>query len=844
MKHYLSIFFALIFSVSLRPSEPVLQLNPARPTAGMFAGLEIVSDEDTPVVNKLPEVKGIRWLPGHSSQKQFVRIVNGQKKVTISSTLAFTAEEPGEYTIPSFKIRTGENSYETKPLTFKVSTAPELRQADGTKSGGKAFFSVLELPDTAADAKIYVGEELPLDYLVCISRNIPYNVSLSQTPSFETGGGVHLHFRDYRKKNPRRPNFEDIDQIRQKIDGQEYTIMRFRTKFRPLAAGPLKITAQCTLEFTKDDWGFFSTPAGERTLKTVLEPERTVLPLPEAPAGDPPGCGLVGTWNIDAQLSDGPFRVGDPLTLKIRISGTGAAETFQAPALDLPGFRTYPAELKISDDGTDCLVSYTLIPIREGKLPLRFAVSTFDPAAGCYKPFVFERTVEAQKAPAPLPGGTARTFVDASGGASGEAVQESAKNTRLQEILYPHKDLSKHIMLPLWKNQITLACVFLLSGLVILLIAMYCAFQAEVCGNDPSILRRKAALKQKKKLLKAIREAKPEDLPALSGQLSEYLNSVLDLPPGAGLSEAAATFNEEKTADLEHALKELANAAWMPDLSRSFTEKMKNDLLKGIAKFVVLLLCSGAAFAMPGLHAEELHSSDEALNEYDKGNFAAALRYYAAELNRTPAMISPSVLYNMGNCFYQTGDLARALVCYERAQRLAPRDSDILQNLNLTRRKLILPEKYRVEHPGDLLPFFRDMLRADEWLVLAAAALFLCFAGLGLRALRRKYWKGVLGTGMTVFCLSITAMAFQYGIQYDPAAAIIIHRNTPMYSLPSEQTGKVSLQLKEGTEIRVEETRLGWARVRIGTEEGWIRKADMLPLWNESMADLTTVIQP
>lgn len=59
----------------------------------------------------------------------------------------------------------------------------------------------------------------------------------------------------------------------------------------------------------------------------------------------------------------------------------------------------------------------------------------------------------------------------------------------------------------------------------------------------------------------------------------------------------------------------------------------------------------------------------------------------------------------MGNCLYKLGDLPRALICYERASRLAPRDSDILENLNLVRRKLGLPEKYLIASPADIPPY-------------------------------------------------------------------------------------------------------------------------------------------
>ena len=192
----------------------------------------------------------------------------------------------------------------------------------------------------------------------------------------------------------------------------------------------------------------------------------------------------------------------------------------------------------------------------------------------------------------------------------------------------------------------------------------------------------------------------------------------------------------------------------------------------------------------------------------------------------------------MGNCYYQMGELPRALVCYERAVRLAPRNSDIQENLNLTRRKLLLGEKYRIERPSDLIVWTRDILRYDEWILTAAVGFVLFLIALGLRPRFRRGWRLTAGLGGLLLAGALTAALAQGTALYSGQQAVVVRRNAPVYSLPSETATTVQSRLKAGREVHVEETRLGWARIRSGGEEGWVRERDILPLWRENMTDL------
>ena len=74
----------------------------------------------------------------------------------------------------------------------------------------------------------------------------------------------------------------------------------------------------------------------------------------------------------------------------------------------------------------------------------------------------------------------------------------------------------------------------------------------------------------------------------------------------------------------------------------------------------------------------------------------------------------------------------------------------------------------------------------------------------------------------------------------DPAReAVVIVRNTPLYSLPSAESGRVEQYLKPGAEVSIEENRMDWVRVRLeNNDEGWVRGSNLALLWSDSPGDL------
>ena len=173
--------------------------------------------------------------------------------------------------------------------------------------------------------------------------------------------------------------------------------------------------------------------------------------------------------------------------------------------------------------------------------------------------------------------------------------------------------------------------------------------------------------------------------------------------------------------------------------------------------------------------------------------------------------------------------------------RLSPRDPDILENLNLVRRKLALAEKYQVKSPSDIPPYLRDSLRPDEWLFLLCGGIALIFiaGGTVILAGNCRTFRILLLAGVLLTDLPGTAYLSQRSTSYNPDFAVAAVKNLPVYSLPSDQAGKVEMKLRAGEELTIVERRMGWVRIRCGTAEGWVHAKDITSLWMpESASDL------
>ena len=829
-----------------------------------------------PLNNRLPAVKELQWQHG-ISQSSRISIVNGRRTAVFEAKIPFVVSQPGTYTIPAMTLT--HSKEKSKPVTFTaVEASYRVRSASGT-SAGRQTVSALPRPSGTAnttpkpssapsepqreaelsleqimfmDAEIpgkrahyYLGEEIPLEINIYVLAGMQPQLSW---PSVAFEGKSSAVFHDYSKVNPDNPQFEGATPQMVQQDGRNYVRYSFRTAVRPISAGTLALNIKEDAALLIPDSrrarsndffdDFFDDPFFSRTRRvvrnmTVPALKAEILKLPEAAAGEQ-FTGLVGNWQTRVTLSPPPYRVGEPITLKIEYQG-GSAETLRTWPLSLKGFRTYPPEVEKNVSGAE--VRYMLIPTESADGKMENVVfgpfSTFDPTTQKYQTQTFRQSLTVEKGNNVISGGSSQYEP-----VSFEPAEKGKETVRRQaeDILYLKKTDSRPVLLPLLRNAIVPGILLILPGLLFLVFILVFRSVRNARANDPGYQRRAAARSRKSELLARIRQLPSEEIPAeCSGDIASYLADSLGLPPGADLNECSAAL-KTRSPQLARMLDELSQAAWMPSMKNRFTPEFRSSLIRLLGRLSVLLLLLFAP-SLSGAETLEnvqplIRSWEAAMNAYDAGDFRNSGWYYTSKAN--PAAPSANMLYNAGNCLYKQGRLPQSLVCYERASRLAPRDSDIQENLNLVRRKLGLAEKYQVQSPSDIPAYLRDSLRPDEWVLLfcAGISLLLICGGIWIQWGTNRTFRYLLVIGLLCLILPGTAYLSQQKTTYNPAYAVVIARSLPVYSLPSDRAGKAEMTLKAGEELVIVEHRMDWVRIRSGAAEGWVHADGIASLWS------------
>lgn len=234
---------------------------------------------------------------------------------------------------------------------------------------------------------------------------------------------------------------------------------------------------------------------------------------------------------------------------------------------------------------------------------------------------------------------------------------------------------------------------------------------------------------------------------------------------------------------------------------------------------MLLLVLALLLPVQPAAEADTLFTLGNRL--YAEGDFQGAVAAYegAAEAGWT----SPALELNLGAAYFEAGELGRAVLHFERAHRLAPRDPEIAHNLRLARARVDLS-------PAPLPPteavarWLAAHVGADG-LALGLFVLYLAVLGLvGVRVwtktprpwLRRALLVLVpLGLLVTVAAVGTARYAAQ-------PRAVIVAGEAAVRASPSATSGTTAT-LPEGAVLPVTDARGGWHAVRLPDGgEGWV----------------------
>ena len=375
-------------------------IEPSQIEMGDSAQLTITTSGSGTLSVALPVVSGLEFrVVGQSRQ---IQIINGATLESTSTIVRVTPEEPGVFTIPG-------PSPHSPPMVLRVvagngsGSSPNNGASPGLTpfTPGGANSGVHLTPDGSA----FVNLQLPKHELY-VGESVPVEIQVGMRDGFvaSINGLPKLNSADFTLNNlSRQP-----EHTAKSVDGKPFTVYTWHSLLAAVKPGTYSLSFQTPMtvrvrtrpqtdSMIDDMLGdpFLQNIFGVTVPKNVdvSSPEAAIKVLPLPAQGRPSDfSGAVGTFKISADVSSAKNTAGDPLTLRMHVTGSGNFDRVDSNMLEAGSeWKTYePKATFSSTDPTGFRGEKTfeqpLIASQPGALtipPLSF--SYFDPATHRYE---------------------------------------------------------------------------------------------------------------------------------------------------------------------------------------------------------------------------------------------------------------------------------------------------------------------------------------------------------------------------------------------------------------------------------------------------------------------------
>jgi tetratricopeptide (TPR) repeat protein len=252
----------------------------------------------------------------------------------------------------------------------------------------------------------------------------------------------------------------------------------------------------------------------------------------------------------------------------------------------------------------------------------------------------------------------------------------------------------------------------------------------------------------------------------------------------------------------------------------------RSEFRRLTALVLTVAFLASVALSFTARAANAASSFEQANAAFASGNDRSAISQYEAILAHDGC--SAPVLFNLGNAFYRAGQFGEAILNYERAQVLAPRDSSIAANLRLAREKAGVPALAlnEVERAARILT-----PNTLAWIGSIALITICLGIGIGRFLPRFSHSKVIVG----VAAVTLLAVAASFAIRWPEFnRAIVITANAPARIAPAG-TAAESFALKAGELVNIAKSygQFILARTQDG-RSGWVALADLARVLSQS----------
>ena len=797
--------------------------------------------------------EGLEVIAGpYTSSQSSYQMINGHTSSSSSVTITYTlyAAKNGSFTIGASHALVGGKRLSSRPVKIQVSghaqrtngapnmhgqdsyDQPRMRSAGSAISGSDLFIKV-----SASKKRVHEQEPILLTYKVY--TQVDLTQLEGKMPDLK---GFHTQ----EVPLPQQKTFHS-----ETVNGRPYKCVTWsQYVMYPQMTGRLEIPSITFKGIVVQQnrnvdpmEAFFNGGSGYVEVKKDIKAPGITLqvdPLPQRPANF---SGGVGKFNISASLDKKEVKAGEPITLRVVVGGIGNLKLLKQPVVNFPkDFDKYDAKVtdktRLTANGVEgnMVYDFLAVPRNQGSYTIPSVELTYyDTGKNAYK------TIKTQ----PF-----KVEVEKGDGTSAESEDFASQDKDIHTIKLGKAEQHKADEMFFGSFGYWISLLMPLIAFVVLLIV----FRRRAIENADIVKKRsnragKIATKRLRLANKLMLQGKQgefydEVMRALWGYMSYKLNMPAEKLNRDNIRETLgrhfvddATIEKFTTALDECEFERYAPGDAAGNMNRTFESAMTaimdienaiNEARKNQKKhpagysFVWLLL---AMICFGGTSAKAV-TKNNADTEYQKGNYQQAIRDYEEILKNGE---SAEIYFNLGNAYYRTDNITKAVLNYERARLLSPGDDDINFNLQFARSKTI--DKITPESEMFFITWYKSLVNftsVDNWaktgiLCIVMALLLVLLYLFGPQLMLRKI--GFFG-GLAFFVIFLLSnlFAFQQKQALDNrTGAIIMTPSVNIKKTPAKNSAD-QFVLHEGTRVDIiDKGMTDWRCIRVGDgREGWI----------------------
>jgi tetratricopeptide (TPR) repeat protein len=232
-----------------------------------------------------------------------------------------------------------------------------------------------------------------------------------------------------------------------------------------------------------------------------------------------------------------------------------------------------------------------------------------------------------------------------------------------------------------------------------------------------------------------------------------------------------------------------------------------------------------------------ISSADEAAQRFEQANQLYLQAKYPDAVAQYEKIVqsgfeSGELYFNLGNAYYKSGNIQKAILNYERARQLLPRDEDVQFNLQLANLQVVdkidaVPRLFVYRWADSMLALFS--LSTMGWIVYSFFILTLAAFAFFLYARTYPQKRLSMFAGL-VFSTALILTMIGYGVQSyketNTEFAIVMSDVANIKAAPDSK-GNDLFVLHKGLRVQVLDSVNHWRKIRLADGKvGWIPEED------------------